>query len=499
MSARAEKASGACNLYFSDYFSISEKVLEDYGAFNISIVSDLPLFIDPFLLFHSDKPEYQELHDDIIKYLVFLRDRAGPTLTRGALKNWYHFKEVKQNWLGFTFMGNGGSGLGLKFAVTLNRALSSIIKGFGSEGITAGSHLEKLALIEPGVGRDCISDFTTNLIKHYLLEYTQEFARKYLDKAKCDTFSVTRACFNYDSKAWETKKYYLPKLDNDFVLLTPSDLLTKDDTWINHGDMMSRILKLPDAIDDESIRSQINQFFYDRLFNDPKRKPTKDEKNKATSDAIIKFPILIDVYIKDQEENGDLAITSSYDKRQEVRNLLVDQIRKTIPDIRQKSNFMDLPISSYEESLIRANAFKDYVENNDGYKLINKGGKPFSNESEVQIFFGLIWFGSSFDMNREVNNGRGPVDFKISKGSIDKSLIEFKLASNTGLKRNLENQVKIYEKANGIHNSVKVIVCYTEEDQKKANGVLYDLNLTGDESIVLIDARSDNKPSASKA
>lgn len=28
----------------------------------------------------------------------------------------------------------------------------------------------------------------------------------------------------------------------------------------------------------------------------------------------------------------------------------------------------------------------DGVENNDGYKLINRNGQPFSRESEVQIF-----------------------------------------------------------------------------------------------------------------
>ncbi len=41
-------------LYFSDYFRIDPSVLEDYGAFAISVVSDLPLFVDPFLLFNSD-------------------------------------------------------------------------------------------------------------------------------------------------------------------------------------------------------------------------------------------------------------------------------------------------------------------------------------------------------------------------------------------------------------------------------------------------------------
>ena len=91
------------------------------------------------------------------------------------------------------------------------------------------------------------------------------------------------------------------------------------------------------------------------------------------------------------------------------------------------------------------------------------------------------------------------MDFKASFGAGDKSLIEFKLASNTALKRNLEKQVPIYEAANRTPTSVKVIVIYTAQDERKVNRLLRELNLAGDESIVLIDARNDNKPSASTA
>jgi hypothetical protein len=98
-----------------------------------------------------------------------------------------------------------------------------------------------------------------------------------------------------------------------------------------------------------------------------------------------------------------------------------------------------------------------------------------------------------------VNNGRGPVDFKVSFGAGDKSLIEFKLASNSQLKRNLENQVAVYEAANRTRTSVKVIVIYTAADQAKVDRILRELKLENEESIVQIDARSDNKPSASKA
>jgi hypothetical protein len=46
---------------------------------------------------------------------------------------------------------------------------------------------------------------------------------------------------------------------------------------------------------------------------------------------------------------------------------------------------------------------------------------------------------------------------------------------------------------------LKVIVYFTEEELLKVRGILEDLKLTGDRDIILIDARSDNKPSGSKA
>jgi hypothetical protein len=55
-------------IYFSDIFDVSPDTLSDYGAFNVSPIVDLPLFVDPFLLFTSPKAEYQALHEEIIKY-----------------------------------------------------------------------------------------------------------------------------------------------------------------------------------------------------------------------------------------------------------------------------------------------------------------------------------------------------------------------------------------------------------------------------------------------
>lgn len=192
-------------VYFSDRFNVAPALLEKYGAFDISVVSDLPVFIDPFLLFNSDKKKYVALHHQILDYLRFLRDQAGTDLSPGLIRSWYTFKEVKQNWLGFTVGGNDGHGLGPSFAKALHAALGDILSNFGNEKLTSTSHLEKLALIRPGVGRDNISDFTTNLIKHFLLDYTEKFAKKHLDPAHVKQVAVPRATFNYNTNTWATR------------------------------------------------------------------------------------------------------------------------------------------------------------------------------------------------------------------------------------------------------------------------------------------------------
>lgn len=65
--------------FFSDTFGVPEQTLADYGALDISLVADVPLFIDPFLLFTSQKDEYKGLHEDIVTgspNIVFIDARS---------------------------------------------------------------------------------------------------------------------------------------------------------------------------------------------------------------------------------------------------------------------------------------------------------------------------------------------------------------------------------------------------------------------------------------
>lgn len=481
-------------IYFSDRFNVDPRVLEEWGAFDISVVSDLPVFIDPFLLFNSDRDEYRALHEQIVDYLRFLRDHAHEPLDSGRIKSWYTFSEVKQNWLGFTVGSNRGHGLGRKFAVALHAALGDLLQNIGNEPIASSTHIEKLALISKGLGRDTISDLTTNLIKHFLLKYTSEFAVKHLPEESRETVTVPRAKFNYNTQTWAAGTYDLPFTEGDFVILTPRDLLTKDDTWINRPDMERSFDIVLAAVDDDQLRTDVNRYLSRRLTE----KSTDKDHRETRVLALRHFPELVDCYIKFKEDTGDQAIVKSREKVSDTQALLRDQVQLAAHDIAQKTTLFKRPWTSRHEARRAVEIFKNYVENQDGWRAINKGdGKGLSSEQDVQIFFGLLLQESRFDVNREVNNGRGPVDFKISMG-LDNTLIEFKLAKSSSLKRNMENQVEVYKKANGTDSAVFVVIAYSAKEVEKTENAIKALGLNnpGTMEVVIIDASP--KESASK-
>lgn len=497
-------------VYFSDFFNVDPDVIEKYCAFNISLINDLPLFIDPFLLFNSDKKEYQKLHREILRYIAFLRDQSvsESRISRGLLRSWYCFPEVKQTWLGYSSIGNAGRGVGIEFAIALNKNLNEIFSNFGDNNISRSPHIEKLCLIKENTGRDNISDFVTNLIKEYLLEYTQEFALKCIDKSFLKNFSVRHVRFNYETFTWKTKEYTLPVWKNsenkfDYVLLTPKDLLTKDDTWINKNDLITQFNNIVSSLENNELRSQLNFYFSQSL---PKPEYTKKGKEKkprkkdiaaAVSVVIKEYPEFLDYYIKYKEDYGEEAKSVSKERVKEVHSLFVDELSKFITQLSQKTEFYQKKGDTLEESFDRVIFLKKVIENKDGYRLFYVKGKPIKRESDIHIMFRLTWYASTSAVSREVNEGRGPVDFAISKGASDKTLVEFKLASNTKLAQNLANQVEIYKKAHDTDKSIKVILFFSEKEEKRVKKILEDLGISNEKYVVLIDAREDNKISAS--
>ncbi len=272
-------------------------------------------------------------------------------------------------------------------------------------------------------------------------------------------------------------------------------MLTKDDTWINKPDLISDFDQIPNAIPNEQLRAQINNYFTKIL---PKKASAK-EHNEAAFRTIQEFPELIDYYIKYKEQHGERAQSISSHKVAFSNALYVEQFRELIALLASKSDFYHVSGNTYEEAHARLRFLKDVVENKGGHKIFWSRGKPIEREEDVHILYRIAWFATRSDVSREVNDGRGPADFKISRGTPDKSIIEFKLAKNTQLKRNLQKQAEIYKAASDAKKSIKVIVFFTGAERERVAKILKSLKMSGNPDIILIDARRDNKPSGSKA
>ena len=224
---------------------------------------------------------------------------------------------------------------------------------------------------------------------------------------------------------------------------------------------------------------------------------SQKEKNSVATKLIAQYPELIDYYMKYKEDNEKEATSISQEQVKEVERLFNNQIAKLIELLNENTEFYYNIPDTHDEAKQRVIFMKHVIENQDGYKLFYANGKPIKREADLQVIYRLVWYGTSLDVNREVNNGRGPVDYKISYGKKNATLVEFKLASNSKLKENLSKQVEVYKAASETRRSIKVILYFSEMEYNKICNILNELDMASNEDIILIDARNDNKESAS--
>ncbi len=287
-------------------------------------------------------------------------------------------------------------------------------------------------------------------------------------------------------------EFELPWFNGDYVLLTPRNLLTKDDTWINRSDLIAEFQTVVAAVPNDQLRAQINNYFIDRLG----KKSTQKERSEAALATVRKFPAFIEYYIRYKEDHGDQARTAS-ESRVKYSELVFVERGQSLSTALKTTGFYGQNGYTYAEAHDRIAFLKKVIEDQDGWRLFYIDGKPVRREKDLQVLFRLTWRGTPSDVNREVNNGRGPVDFSISRGSGDKTLVEFKLASNSQLAQNLKHQLEVYQRAGQAQHVIKVVLYFTEGEFARVRELLKSLGLSKHKDIMLIDGRE--KISASKA
>lgn len=133
-----------------------------------NLKEDLQLYVDPFLFYKSENPEFLEVHATIRKFF----DIAITKIKEGKeeiAKRMIKFPEVKETMLGLSSDSHDGRGLGPVRGETIYREIVSN-KDILEYGI---SHLAEMQLLIENVGFDMVSDMCTNIAKYFFIKYTK--------------------------------------------------------------------------------------------------------------------------------------------------------------------------------------------------------------------------------------------------------------------------------------------------------------------------------------
>lgn len=163
-------------------------------------------------------------------------------------------------------------------------------------------------------------------------------------------------------------------------------------------------------------------------------------------------------YVVEEYKKEELDLYNPEDRIEYLLEKIWQRILKL--DVSWKTKLQTETVDSKLVALEIMAYFKQWVENNKGWEVIQDASSR-NREKIIQRIIhlsGLCYIEkNNFDMSCEPDEGRGPVDFKVSRGQ-EKTLIEVKLSSNSQYLHGYEVQVEEYGKAENTDKLVYVLV-----------------------------------------
>jgi hypothetical protein len=160
-------AQGLVNPRLSDVFGLV--IRQDEVDFVVPhLREDLPLCIDPFLLWKSDRSDYQDLHRTLLAFIEQVRINVIAGRTGVAHQLFAEVREPVELGLGYATGSKRGSAIG----PALRSAIIDTVREIPQLKESGFDHLEILALIVPKVAEDRISDLTVSVLKKWFAEFT---------------------------------------------------------------------------------------------------------------------------------------------------------------------------------------------------------------------------------------------------------------------------------------------------------------------------------------
>lgn len=419
---------------------------------------DTKLFIDPFLIYDLGKDApFTDSHAEIIDFFNHLLVLIAKASGNPKHPNWKSaenlalFPEVEELCLGFTSIGTHGLGSGREFARLIVEGLSTEI----AQGVEDISHFENLQVFQSGIGPDRISDACGGILRHRLAQYTLDICNKLSVPTQKKIYP--RGKFDHAQGRWIACEFDLPinPYNKKPILLVPKKFLRPLPT-INPQDFWDYLVdNEPEAIR-EKFGSDIGQHI----------------NKEMIVEVAISSPDSRKRYLETKEGQPGVPYDEFTDRKG-----LIQWYEKTKQWVNENPH--EFSFSDEENFIIFINEiikeFQNYIENDGGWKLLWNDDKTSRSEEACQrVFLGIVKHyckANNIDITAEANIGRGPVDFKVSNGYVNRCLIELKLARNTKWWRGLERQLPKYLEAEGVSIGKFVIIAFTDNDIKRVENV----------------------------
>jgi len=427
---------------FADYYKISEDVYKVTGALDPILGVDTRLFIDPSLLRVAQTPELEHSYravgdyfEDVLKVVSNISAK-GDRMWRQA-DELLKFPEVSGLCIGYASAGSKGSGMGAATRDHLLTTVWEVVKA----GIKEPALFELVGIFEEGIGPDRISDMTAKIIAADLIRYTQRVC------------SDTGIPMEAHRLAFLRVEEDLPTnpLTKTPIILVPREILRDLPVATSYADL-DWICSL-----NATLREEMN----DTVAKAWKEATVAQQKEKVRKD-IVRFPDvlakMISEYLSEKPDRYDF-------ESDPAGEVVWYPASKKLPEIAPLA--LALPVGATAKDvegvvLQICEHFKSLVEDNGLSKLLyDKEGSPKHESAAQLLFFGVAsayCSANNLDLSPECDSGRGPVDFKMSKGGNSKCLVEIKLTTNKQLSHGFDKQLPIYQKAENTQFGIYLVI-----------------------------------------
>jgi len=465
------------------HFKLDAKKFDATGAFDALLDWDTKLFVDPFLLKGATTPEFHGAYDELLRYfseiIKLVTVSAGPSdLTWRTARKRLVFRETPGFGLGYAKENTSGSGMGDAFAEKLLTSIGEIAR----KGIQDPELFELLGLFEEGVGCDRISDMTCSILLERFFNYSSRV--------------FAESGYKGQSLQWRQRTYTIPRhpfQKNAAVLLAPKELLRD-------------LPVAEDALDlgyifesNEVLRQKLN-----KVLGNQWRADVREFGKTKLKDWLIGHP----EFLREIVDTYKKATPIRYDFRRDPSGEVVwrqyaDQVTTQFP-LALILNANAGPADVIEIVRKICDTFRQHVENNGLWEALYDGsGKPRRERISQRLFFSVAdsyCEANNLDLSRESDAGRGPVDFKLSRGSRGKVVVELKLSTNKKLLHGYTEQVELYKSSEKADHAIYLVLQVSDKEKpiQKLLELKNKLSSTGPvPEIIIVDAQP--KKSASKA